>query len=187
LADNFLKKMLLILLLGFICVCLFTSSWFLQKFYPYPHQKLIKENCLKYEVDPYFVLAIMKTESRFYSSAYSRAGAMGLMQIMPETGKWIAQQMGWEDFAEVKLFEPQYNIPMGIWYLAYLAEKFDNNIVKVVVAYNAGSNRVNKWLKEGLWSGELQDLAQIPYQETRKYVKRVFFNYQVYQDIYQKS
>lgn len=182
-----LKKIIMILLLGFICFSIFTSSWFLQRFYPYPYQELIRENCYTYEVDPYLVLAIMKTESRFYAGAYSRVGAIGLMQIMPETGKWIAKQMSWEDFEADKLFEPRYNIPMGIWYIAYLYNNFDRDTVKILAAYNAGTAKVKNWLREGLWTGELQDLEQIPYQETRKYVNRVLFNYQVYKYIYQKG
>lgn len=182
-----LKKMLIILLLGFICIYLLTSSWFWQRFYPYPHRDLINENCHTYGVDPYLVLAIMKTESRFHSRACSRVGALGLMQIMPKTGEWIAQQMSLEEFKEVKLYEPRYNIPMGVWYIAYLYKNFDQNTVKVLAAYNAGATKVKIWLEEGIWTGELQDLKQIPYPETRKYVDRVLFNYQVYKYIYTRD
>ncbi|MDD2235565.1 MAG: lytic transglycosylase domain-containing protein [Clostridia bacterium] len=182
-----LRKIIAILLLGFICVRLFTSSWFLQRFYPYPHRELIRENCDTYAVDTYLVLAIMKTESRFHSGACSRVGAAGLMQIMPETGKWIAAQMSLEGFEAGKLFEPRYNIPMGIWYIAYLYKSFDGNTVKVLAAYNAGATKVKSWLREGLWTGDLQDLAQIPYPETRKYVDRVLFNYQVYKYLYTRD
>lgn len=179
-----LKKIILILIISVVFFHLFTSPWFLKKLYPYPHRELIEENCFKNKVDPFFVLALIKTESRFYVQAHSRAGARGLMQIMPETGQWIARQMGLTDFKTAQLFEPDYNIALGIWYLTYLLEQFEEDLVKTVAAYNAGINRVNKWLVEGLWSGELADLEQIPYQETRKYVQRVFFNYQVYKYVY---
>ena len=182
-----LKKILIILLLGFIFVRIFTSPWFLQRFYPYPHQELISENCRLYEVDPFLVVALMKAESRFYSGAHSRVGAMGLMQIMPETGKWIAEKMGLDDYQADNLYQPRYNIPMGIWYISYLYEKFDYNKVKVLAAYNAGATKVNNWLSQGLWTGDLKDIKQIPYKETRKYVERVLFNYQVYKYIYQKN
>lgn len=179
-----LKKIFVILLLGFIFVRLFTSPWLLQRFYPYPHQQLILENCRTYQVNPYLVLAIIKTESRFYAGAQSRVGALGLMQIMPNTGKWIADQMGIDEFEADKLFEPRYNIPMGIWYISYLYKTFDQNTVKVLAAYNAGATRVKNWLEQELWSGDIQDLTQIPYPETRKYVDRVLFNYQIYKYIY---
>ncbi|MGI6145060.1 MAG: lytic transglycosylase domain-containing protein [Clostridia bacterium] len=182
-----LKKIIIILLLGLILVRILTSPWFLQRFYPYPHQELISENCRLYEVDPFLVLALMKTESRFYSGACSRVGAIGLMQIMPETGKWIAEQMGIEDFQADKLYQPSYNIPMGIWYISYLYERFDFNTVQVLAAYNAGATKVKNWMAQGLWTGELKDIKQIPYKETREYVDRVLFNYQVYKYIYQKG
>jgi len=179
-----MKKIITFLLLGFIFIRLFTSPWLLQRFYPYPYQELISENSDIYQVDPYLVLAIIKTESRFFAGARSRVGAIGLMQIMPETGKWIAEKMRIAEFAADKLYEPRYNIPMGIWYVSYLYEIFDQNTIKAVAAYNAGATKVKRWLQEGLWSGDIRDLKQIPYQETRKYVDQVLFNYQVYKYIY---
>ncbi len=183
--KKLLKKIGAILLVGFLFIYILTSPWFLKKLYPYPHRDLVMQSCAAYQVEQYLVLAIIKAESRFYSDAHSRVGARGLMQIMPETGTWIAQQMKLEDFGADKLYNPSYNIPMGIWYIAYLSGNFDGSTVKVLAAYNAGEYKVKKWLKEGVWTGEPQDIAQIPYKETREYVDRVLFNYQVYKRIYQ--
>lgn len=178
------KKIFIVLFIGVIFIQLFTSTWLWKKFYPFPHQELVRKSSLTYQVDPLLVLAIMRTESRFYVNAHSRAGAKGLMQIMPETGNWIAGRMNLEDYAEEKLFEPSYNIPMGIWYIAYLYKNFDGDTVKVLVAYNAGERKVKRWLAEGIWTGKLQDTKQIPYQETRTYVERVLFSYQMYKRLY---
>lgn len=174
-------------LLGIIVILLINSAWFLKIFYPYPHQELVSQYSREYKVDPYLVLAVIRTESRFYSHAKSKVGARGLMQIMPETGEWIAKQMKIAEYTADKLYQPPYNIPMGIWYLAYLERSFDGNLVQMLAAYNAGENKVRKWLSEGTWSGRQQDLEQIPYEETKKYVERVLFDYQIYRRIYSRG
>lgn len=181
------QKIAFLFLLGFLLVLLINSSWFLKLFYPYPHQEHILKSSNEYHVDPQLVLAIIRTESRFYSRAHSRVGAKGLMQIMPETGAWIAGQMKIKDFKEEMLFQPEYNLKMGIWYLSYLEKNFQGNNVIVLAAYNAGENKVKKWLSEGLWTGMEKDIGQIPYQETRNYIERVLFDYHVYKRVYKKA
>ncbi|WP_034424465.1 lytic transglycosylase domain-containing protein [Thermanaerosceptrum fracticalcis] len=181
------KKIASLIVLGIIFILLVNSAWFLKFFYPFPHQNLVIKYSSEYKVDPYLVLAIIRTESRFYSKAHSQVGAKGLMQIMPETGEWIAREIKLGDYTEDKLFQPQYNIPMGIWYLSYLDKVFKGDLPKLLASYNAGERKVKKWLNEGIWTGKLQDIDQIPYEETRKYVERVLFDYQVYKRIYKKS
>ena len=171
-------------LLGVIVILLINSAWFIKIFYPYPHQELVGKYSKEYKVDPHLVLAVIRTESRFYSGATSRVGAKGLMQIMPDTGQWIAKQIKISEYNEDKLYQPPYNIHMGIWYLSYLDRSFDGNLPQMLAAYNAGDNKVRKWLSDGTWSGRQQDLEQIPYPETRSYVERVLFDYQVYKRIY---
>ncbi len=180
------RKIFSLILLGVILIVLINSSWFLKVFYPYPHRELVTTYSQQYNVDPYLVLAVIRKESRFYTQAHSRVGAQGLMQIMPETGMWIAQQMKLEGFSEGKLFEPQYNIPMGIWYLAYLDKTFNGDLPKMLAAYNAGEHKVRKWLNDRTWSGSLQDTDQIPYEETKNYVEQVLFDYHVYKRIYRE-
>lgn len=176
--------MLSLIVLGVVLVTLVNSAWFLKLFYPYPHRDLIAGYSREYQVDPYLVLALIRTESRFFSRADSRAGAKGLMQIMPETGAWIAGQMRISDYSVEKLYQPDYNIPMGIWYLAYLDKVFKGDLVKILAAYNAGERKVKDWLNEGTWSGRQKDLDRIPYEETRSYIDKVLFDYQVYRKIY---
>ena len=178
-------RFLSLIVLGAVLVVLLNSAWFLKLFYPYPHRDLIMERSQEYKVDPYLVLALIRTESHFRTRADSRVGARGLMQIMPETGLWIAGQMKIPDFSVEKLYQPDYNITMGIWYLAYLDKVFQGDLVKTLAAYNAGEHKVKKWLHDGMWSGRLLDLAEIPYDETREYINKVLFDYQVYKRIYQ--
>lgn len=181
------RKIAFLFLLGFLLVLLINSSWFLKIFYPYPHQEHILKSSNEYQVDPHLVLAIIRTESRFYSRANSRAGAKGLMQIMPETGIWIAGQMKIQGFQEDMLYQPEYNLRMGIWYLSYLQKVFKGDTVKTLAAYNAGENKVKKWLLEGLWTGMEKDISQIPFAETREYIERVLFDYHIYKRVYQKA
>lgn len=182
--NRWWRRIIGLFLLGIIVTLLINASWFLKIFYPFPHQELLTESCRKYQVDPYLVLAVIRTESKFYTDAHSRVGARGLMQIMPKTGEWIAQQLQITDYTEDMLYQPSYNIPMGVWYLSYLQKNFQGDTVQVLAAYNAGESKVQRWINEGIWLGSLDDLAKIPYAETRKYIERVLFDYQVYQRIY---
>lgn len=103
---------------------------------------------------------------------------------MPETGNWIATQLQLEDYCEEKLFHPEYNIPMGIWYLSYLDKTFQGDMIKVLAAYNAGERKVKEWLKKGVWTGQLKDVDKIPYTETREYIDKVLLDYHIYKRIY---
>gem|GEM_PF-978414 len=181
------KKVAGLAVLGLALILLINSVWFLKLFYPFPHRELILKHSSEHGVDPYLVLALIRTESGFYPLASSRVGARGLMQIMPDTGNWIAGQMKMEGYSQEKLYQPAYNIPMGIWYLSYLDRTFDGNLVLVLAAYNAGERTVKKWLAEKVWTGRQQDLGQIPYAETREYIDKVLFDYHIYKRIYKKA
>ena len=109
---------------------------------------------------------------------------MGLMQVMPETGQWISQKMGREDYAQERLFEPEYNIRLGCWYLSYLDEKFGGDPVKVLAGYNAGPNRVIGWLENPEYSSDGKSLEKIPFAETDNYVKKVQQSYEIYRVLY---
>lgn len=161
------------------------STWFIKLLYPLYHDETIKKYSKQFDVDPYLVAAVIRVESKFYHKAESRVGAKGLMQIMPETGEWVANKLLLENYTVEKLYDPEYNIQIGIWYLAYLIGEFDGDIVKSLAAYNAGENKVRKWLKAGIWSGNFNDIENIPFPETRSYVDRVMYDYQVYKKIYQ--
>ena len=184
---RWLKKALGLLLIAVFVVLFINSALFLKFFYPYPHQELVSKYSTQYGMDPYLVLAVIRSESRFDEKAQSRVGAKGLMQIMPDTGQWIAYQLKLDDYEEAKLNLPQYNIRMGIWYLAYLDKSFAGDTIKLIAAYNAGETKVRKWLEDKVWTGKVENLDQIPYLETRKYVESVLFDYQVYKRIYQEN
>jgi len=130
------------------------------------------------------VAAVIRVESSFRSHVTSPKGARGLMQILPSTGAWIADQMGIADFHEDRLFEPELNVKMGTWYLQHLNEQFQRDLAVTLAAYNGGRGNVKNWLQQGIWSGERADVAQIPFPETRHYVWRVLRTYAIYAELY---
>jgi soluble lytic murein transglycosylase len=170
-------------ILSFLAVVITFPKWIVL-FYPQPHRDIVFSSAYEYGVDPYLVFAIIRAESKFESSAESPVGAKGLMQIMPDTARRIASQHGWEDFDTAQLHQPEVNIRLGCWYLAKLNQKFENKLPLVIAAYNAGEGTVGKWLESGKWDGNTKTSDDIPFPETRSYVKNVMQNYEAYLAIY---
>lgn len=180
------KKVLTIIFvaLAFLFVSIFGLYCYFKALYPMKHSELIAQYAAEYEIDPYLAAAVIWKESRFREDAVSGAGAMGLMQVMPETGQWICQKMGRDDYAQERLFEPEYNIRLGCWYLSYLDEKFVGDPVKILAGYNAGPNRVIGWLENPEYSSDGKSLEKIPFAETDNYVKKVQQSYEIYRILY---
>ena len=141
--------------------------------YMWPYQEEILEYSAKNKVDPFLVAAVIKNESNFDSHAVSKAGAVGMMQIMPETGAWIAKQMGLTGFDNQQLYDPQTNIRLGCWYLGELEYEFQRNWLLMMIAYNAGRGSTKKWMEDNGWDYDFNRIEAIPYTDTRVYVKRV--------------
>lgn len=141
--------------------------------YKIPYEKNIVESSLKNSIDKHLVTAVIKNESKFIPSVKSRAGAIGLMQIMPSTGKWIAGEMGRDDFKIEDLQEPGTSIEMGCWYLSSLARQFKGNSILMLIAYNAGPGNAVEWMEENNWDYDFNNIEEIPFPETKIYVARV--------------
>jgi soluble lytic murein transglycosylase len=156
------------------------SGAILKIMYPSLYTDIIVENAELYQMDPLFILSIIRAESNFNASAVSTKNAKGLMQLKPETAYWCAQNMGYTDYTEDKLFEPETNIRLGVWYLSYLQEQFDGDKILATAAYNAGIGNVKKWLKDPKCSANGKSLDKVPFRETDKYIKKVFNNYAIY-------
>lgn len=176
---------LLIFSVIFVLLVISSSHW-LPFFYPLPHKELVMTCADEYGVDPYLVFSIIRVESRFKHNARSRAGATGLMQIMPETGEWIAHKMKLEGYDPELLTDPEYNIRMGTWYLADLSREFDGRLPLVIAAYNAGRGNVRQWLLSETWDGTTEGLKNVPFPETRSYVRNVLKTYRIYQAVYRQ-
>ncbi|MBO8138276.1 MAG: lytic transglycosylase domain-containing protein [Desulfotomaculum sp.] len=184
-ARSNLSRSILFLLLIFIL--LFRVDDIGRKFYPFPYRETITHYAEANGIDPFFLAALIKTESSFDPKAKSPAGAIGLLQIMPETGYWIAEQMKIPDFNPGKLYHPETSIRMGAWYLANLKQEFKGDQALVLAAYNAGRGNVKRWLEHQHWTGETKTIDQIPFPETRNYIRKVMFNYKVYKFLYNKA
>ena len=155
--------------------------------FPEAYKETVEIIAGKLKIDPFLIYAIMMQESEFDMTAVSRAGAIGLLQIMPITGKMIAQGLSHASFQGDDLLEPAINIYFGAWYLKTLITKFKGNLPLAIAAYNAGPNAVDEWLKK--WNRNDMDefIENIPYQETRKYVEKVLGYYEAYKTIYSTS
>jgi len=168
-----------------ILIVAFNFTNIMKLFYPLPYRDQVFKYAAQEDIDPYFLTAIMKTESSFEPNAVSPKDARGLMQIMPDTGEWIAQQINLYPFHPDLLFDPETNIRMGAWYIANLEEEFAGNPIIALAAYNGGRGNVTKWLLEDKISGNFSDIAAIPFPETRNFVGKVLLNYKVYNWLYQ--
>lgn len=146
--------------------------------YPMEYEAEVGRACRKYDLDPCLVFAVIRTESFFTPDAVSGAGAQGLMQIMPETGEWIAWKQG-REYDESRIFEPEYNIDLGCWLLAFLLDKYDGNVELAAAAYNAGHSAVNRWLADPQYYDGKK--LTIPFEETENYVEKVKDAYEKYQ------
>ncbi|MFA5385224.1 MAG: lytic transglycosylase domain-containing protein [Eubacteriales bacterium] len=153
-------------------------------FYPFPHHDLIVQNAKKYNLDSCLLAAVIKTESNFNADALSAQGAVGLMQVMPETGKWAADQIGLKGYSADELYDPETNILIGTWYLSSLNGEFGGNMVLVLAAYNGGSGNVKEWLQSEKISGAEKDITLLPYPETRHFVRKVIRNHKIYSLLY---
>ena len=152
--------------------------------YPAGYYDLIRAVSPAVDLDPHVVTAVIREESTYNPMAVSSAGAVGLMQVMPQTAQKILAESGSEPFSRDRLFDPCFNIRLGSWYLAHLRQKFQNNLVYVIAAYNAGPDVVSKWVRQ--YGDKEQDefIDSIPYTETRNYVKKVMRSYWEYKRIY---
>ncbi len=181
------RLLLIIILILMVIVYLLQAKWFWKLFYPWPYQEEMVQVGVTHGVDPYLLAAMVRVESAFNPLACSDAGAIGLMQIMPETASWAARQMDFQGFHPDMLYQPEVNLTIGSWYLKDLLQEFDGNMIVALAAYNAGRGNVNYWLETGKWKGTLEDLNNIPFPETRSYVKSVRRNYEIYLYLYDQK
>lgn len=149
--------------------------------YPLPFAKVIEEQAQKRDLNPLLVTALIRQESRFEPDIRSKAGAVGLMQMMPKTGAWAAKNLNLDQYA---LENPNDNIKLGTWFLDQTHRSFKNNSLLAVASYNAGQGNLSRWLKQEQWMDPDEFVEAIPFDETKDYVKQVFGNYWNYLRLY---
>ncbi|MEK6569245.1 MAG: transglycosylase SLT domain-containing protein [candidate division NC10 bacterium] len=151
--------------------------------YPLGYWELVKEQSTRYTLDPYLVVALIREESAFGERAVSRAGAVGLMQLLPRTADQIVNAAGGTG-GSVSLESPATNIKLGTRYLATMLEEFKGNWTLALAAYNAGPHHVRRWLETRGYRSDDEFIEEIPFLETQQYVKRVLGSYYRYRAQY---
>ena len=151
--------------------------------YPRPYSATVEAAAAEFDVDPLLIWPVMREESRYDPEALSWAGARGLMQVMPSTQTWIAEQLG-EDIPPGDAFTPEASIRMAAWFLRFLLDYFDGDLDLAIAAYNGGAASVDSWQADPLVSDRDDLLRWIGFGETREYLARVSLSYQIYTELY---
>ncbi len=179
---RFIKK-LFTLAVSLVLLATFGYCVVLPRVLPLKYQDMVEKYAAQYQLEESLVYGVIFCESRFEPEAVSSADAVGLMQVTKETGWWAAEQMGLDPSA-IDLTDPDTNIRIGCWYLHWLNEKFDGVQETALAGYNAGHGNVARWLADEEMSRDGITLDEIPYGETKSYVKRVELAEKIYCFLY---
>ncbi len=166
------RRRLLLVAVGLVAVVLaallYTTTekpgWYTRLRYPLKYEQIVTGHAENYGLDPALLAAVIYRESKFDPNAVSSSGAIGLMQLLPDTAKGIAQYTGGAKFRVADLYDPEINVRYGAFYLRRLLRKYDGDVRLALAAYNAGQANVDRWIEEG---------KGIAFAETRAYVDRV--------------
>ncbi|MBT8337159.1 MAG: transglycosylase SLT domain-containing protein [Gemmatimonadetes bacterium] len=152
--------------------------------YPFPYQELVLREAEEVGVDPLLLAALIRQESAFVPDIVSSAGAIGLMQVMPATGRDLARSVGVPNFTAETLESPEINLHLGARFLVDQLDRYGPELPLVLSAYNAGPARANRWRTFPEASDLLRLTERIPFAETRGYVKNVTRNRRLYEALY---
>ena len=152
--------------------------------YPMTYAPEIRAAAAEFSLDPAYVASVVLAESSFDAEAVSSVGAIGLMQIMPDTGEWIAGKLEDEPFDVQRLYQPEVNLRYGCWYLRFLLDRYDGDMYTASTAYHQGQGRVDQWLEDPQYSQDGRTLTAISSAVTDTYVNRIMESYANYQELY---
>ncbi len=152
--------------------------------FPRPYWTDLKRFSVANGLDPYLVASLIRQESEFNPEAVSRANAVGLMQLLPKTGKVVARQEELRRYNPSQLYTPTVNLELGTRYFRGMVDHFGGSFEYALAAYNAGSDRVEEWLGQGKYRDAQEFVESIPFTETREYVQAILRNASVYRQLY---
>ena len=177
----------LLAVLGFLYITAYQERMLYEQ-YPLRYEEQLTSYARMFQLEPWHVAAVVRCESSFNPQATSNAGARGLMQIMPETGKWIAHKLD-EDatYTDESLYAPDVSLRYGCWYLNWLMKRYSGDRTVATAAYHAGHGTVDKWLQDPEVSKDGLTLSVIPYDSTSTYIRRVLNACEKYQELYDFS
>ena len=181
---RFIKK-LFTLAVAFALLLSFGYCVVLPRVLPLKYQDIVTKYAAAYELEKSMINAVIFCESHFEPEAVSSADAVGLMQVTQETGWWAAEQLGLNPDT-IDLRDPDMNIRIGCWYLNWLLDKFDDETETALAGYNAGHGNVSEWLADEEMSADGITLEEIPFEETRSYVKKVQLAQKIYSYVYRQ-
>jgi soluble lytic murein transglycosylase len=161
-------------LLAFVVVQGAKPGWWERLWYPLRYEQIVRGHARNYQLDPALLAAVIYQESKFKANARSSSGAIGLMQLLPDTAKGIAVHTGGSRFRVDDLYNPEINVRYGAWYLRHLLQKYADERT-ALAAYNAGQDNVDRWRRSG---------SGIRFSETRAYVDRVEELKKIYREAY---
>ena len=180
------KAIIILLLIGILAAVAIASVDEIEKmFYQREFEEYVTKYSNEFDVPEALVYAVIRAESSFDPNARSGVGAIGLMQLMPDTLDWLSRLLD-EEAPTGDIADPETNIKYGTFYLRHLYDRFDN-WETALAAYNAGHGRVANWLKNSEYSDDGISLKVIPIEETRNYVNKVTGNYNTYKKLYYKD
>ena len=157
---------------------------FWESLFPLPWGDELLARAEPHELDPYLVAGLIRQESEFNPRARSRAGARGLMQIMPATGRGLARRLGIQPFSTGQLYQPELSLRLGTFHLKQVFDRYPNELEISLAAYNAGEHRAAKWIQWGDFDEPGKFVETIPFTETRGYVQSVLRNADIYRRLY---
>ena len=152
--------------------------------FPRPYWSDLKKFAVANGLDPYLVASLIRQESEFNPIAVSRANAVGLMQLLPRTGKLVAHQVALKRYNPSQLYTPTVNLQLGTRYFRGMVDQFGGSFEQALAAYNAGSDRVVEWMGQGKYRDAAEFVESIPFTETREYVQAILRNTSVYRQLY---
>ncbi|HEY9284336.1 MAG TPA: lytic transglycosylase domain-containing protein, partial [Pyrinomonadaceae bacterium] len=152
--------------------------------YPAPHREILLKAVKGKDVDPRFVLAIMRQESGYRADARSPAGARGLLQLTIDLANKYAQRAGFNSVSENDLYRPEVNIPIGVEYLADIYRMFPGLHEAVAASYNGGEDNVARWVRRAAHDDSGVFTSEIGFAESKEYAMKVLANYRAYKVLY---
>jgi soluble lytic murein transglycosylase len=155
--------------------------------FPTPYREPVMQAANKNTIDPAWVYGVMRRESAFSPTISSPVGAVGLMQLMPKTARYIGRKIGLKKRQYTRLTIPESNIELGSAYLSYLSDKYNGSRVLATAAYNAGPTRVDQWIPQDKVLSADQWIETIPFSETRAYVKAVLEDTTIFKSMLNKK
>ena len=184
---NVRNLIIILLIILFIFFILFKvikiQDKILAMFYKKEYNEYVEQYSKKYGVDENLIYSIIKNESKYDANAVSSSEAKGLMQIMDNTVKDIANGIEELEYNTIDIFDPETNIHLGTNYIAELLNKYNSVVPIAIAAYNAGIGNVDKWIENGIIQEDGSNIENIPFKETNIYVRKVLRDYKIFGEL----